>query len=70
MAICCNKDWGMGTNIKENGYGASYGYPEDSDPHKFYPDHECCTEQEIERWNRAKEAWKLDAEKDWEKGNL
>jgi len=57
MACFCNKSWGIGINIKENGHGGNYGYPEDKNPHLFYPDDECCTDQERAAWNEAKKTW-------------
>lgn len=67
--------WGIGTNIRESGEAASYGYPESENPHLFSPDPECCTEQEMKNWEQAKKDWDNSIVKDlhiptgWKKGD-
>jgi len=58
VAIVCSSPWGIGTYnfVWEDGEEESiYGFPtQNTDPHDFSPDEECCTEKEIENWKLAK----------------
>lgn len=46
------RPWGMGTTVHDDGE-TGYGFPETTDPTKFHPDPEMCTEKEIENHKAA-----------------
>lgn len=50
--VCPIKPWGMGTTVHENGE-TGYGFPETTDPERFHPDYEMCTEEEIKNHKAA-----------------
>lgn len=62
MNNCCKSPYGIGTYTyidsntgeKETGYGLW----NPKNPNDFYPDYECCTEEEIERWKKDCKEWK------------
>lgn len=56
IGFACGSSWGIGvyeTGIEE--VGSIYGFPpRDLDPHDFCPDYECCSDEEIADWEKAK----------------
>lgn len=44
---CPIKPWGMGVTTDEKGEYVCYGYPGTTDPKRFHPDPEVCTQDEI-----------------------
>jgi len=55
----CGSSWGIGAyDTGDAEFGVIYGFPPTSmNPHKFWPDRECCSEKEIEAHRAACAEW-------------
>jgi len=62
--MVCDMGWGIGINTHEN-YGVSYGFPESENPNLFFPDAECCTNEEILNHINAVVVYNQGKAKEW-----
>lgn len=62
VIACGTCGWGIGTYTYKNEDGkddTGYGFPwSGMNPNDFYPDSECCSDEEIASWEKAKQDWK------------
>ncbi len=62
LAACGTLGWGFGTYNHKDETGkedVGYGFPRRGmNPNDFHPDRECCTAEEIEKWERDKREFK------------
>jgi hypothetical protein len=60
VAHVCGTGWGIGSySTGGDGNCDGYGIPwHGMNPNNFFPDYECCTEEEIAAHKKAKEEWK------------
>jgi hypothetical protein len=58
--IACGHSWGIGGYTYRNEAGeeeSGYGLYRPENPNDFFPDEQCCTEQELEAHAEAKRIW-------------